>query len=684
MSVIAANCARSWGSLSAAVAAFMVWLVLILQPGQENNLWAFSYVALYHCFVPGILLVLSFRDVRQSFSHTLFWGGIFSYLLYVFSVLPLLRVGGVSWRYYLYFLIGMHSVILAVFLWKTFRADRREMAGGGWSRNSVWVVLVALMIAGCFNHVNFRNDSTYYIKRIKDAAHAQQVEFNNYEFVLDGQGAVQRQRASFFIHDWKPYYNYLAIPIRWVKTDVHQAWFLYTKIFIFQALLGASLLARALLGPTGSWIGLLLYVVNILPLRFFYGQSTESLDPGVIFSQMAQPRTVSEQIFLVAFFLACYSWLTSGKSKFLLLSGLMLLAITTQHYVALLLGGMNFVAFSLLALVLKAKEAGAWRAAKGFTKNNLLVFAPPALFFLLVPEYLQKLNQFLFHSDFQQSNPIYQTRILFDKSFFQLLSEICSPHNLMIFVAVFAGSFYLMGKVRNRAGKAYVFLLTNLFVYLALKFPLYNLIFDVSGAVARRLDAGLLSWLIVAVLVHGLLRRAMIRESLVKATSIVLIAGLFAVYGVDAFAADKRQRWNWGLHYLEMTKFLEYFRTQDTKDLRILTNYKNALDIYANLDAYLFQYDAQQYYPFNITAKLDEMVLYPWRNPQEMEYFLGVNKVDYIVLPGMDSGYFPQQEVRDALPRTYDYYLSAGYSAVYQDSHARVFKRILGHASQQR
>ncbi|KJJ84750.1 membrane protein, partial [Candidatus Omnitrophus magneticus] len=113
----------------------------------------------------------------------------------------------------------------------------------------ILILTIALFVLISFNHVNFRNDATYYIKRIKDAYYTENVEFNNYELKLGDDGKIKRERRIFFIQDRKPYFNYLSLPIKFYKFDFRYTWFIYTKIFAFLSILAVFVLASNLIGP---------------------------------------------------------------------------------------------------------------------------------------------------------------------------------------------------------------------------------------------------------------------------------------------------------------------------------------------------------------------------------------------------------------------------------------------------
>ncbi|KJJ83501.1 hypothetical protein OMAG_002631, partial [Candidatus Omnitrophus magneticus] len=75
-----------------------------------------------------------------------------------------------------------------------------------------------------------------------------------------------------------------------------------------------------------------------------------------------------------------------------------------------------------------------------------------------------------------------------------------------------------------------------------------------------------------------------------------------------------------------MTNYIGYFNdNKHDGSIKILTNYKTAVDVYSNLNAFVYQYDDTKFYPSNITGKLDALLHYPLENNERFKEFMKDN-----------------------------------------------------------
>ena len=656
-----------------AICLYLIWFAAVFLLPQ-NNIYTFTYITIFQFFVPGILLAFVLNIHNRSVIELLLYGAIFSYIIFLLTIMSCLRIS-VSWDTFLVSIFVVYVIILIVFLMRGGKSSYSFLRPP--TKNEILVCIIGMLVAIVFSHVSFRNDATYYIKRIKDLYHSNTVEFTQHDLIMNETGQLEMKENKLFMHDWQPYFNYLTLPLKLSKLDFRYAWYIYTKLYIFISILAVLVLGNNLLGPAYSPIVLALYFISIFPLAFYYGQT--DMEIGVIFSEMAYPRMVSENIFYFAFLNTMLQSFRTHSRKLLIIAGLILLCLASQHLVAFSFGAVNLIMFtSVLFCVSAFSRHGSFDLLKIFFKRNFTVVIFSLLFFLLIPDYFQKITDYLFAHNYQKKLVIYDSYInIVDKTWLQLLLEVFSRSNLMIALSVAIGLPFLLIRTYKSRSKIHLFLLSNLFVYLLLKFPLYNPVYHLSGAFARRFDAALLSCFIVAFLVIAVLRSIRLREGLSGYAAFLIVLFTFIFYGTESYASTHWKMWNWGRDYFKMTKYLEYFEIDKVKGITVLTDYKTALDVYANLDAYLYNYDdaLKHVAHFAITNKMDDLLYSPNRNAASFKKLTEISPADFIIFPKEKYAYLPPEKMKVILEESYPFYRGLkDYDIVYEDGYYVIFK----------
>ena len=658
---------------------YLLWIIaFVLGTTKSTNIVIFTYITLFQFFIPGLVLGASFGLFNRPLTEIILYSFILSYMVYLVATLPTLFFQ-VKWQFFVGLNIFLYLLVFVIFIIKSYKGLIFK-----WVKpdvNEIFVIALGIVVLLSFTYINFRSDASYYNNRISSSIQSNYVETGSYNWNLNKDGSMSNIKYCVFHEKFKPFFNFLALPLKYTSFDQRYGWFIFNKIFIFLSIIGVYCLGRGLLNPTYGYLSLLFFMVIVFILGFYYGEGNITRT-GLLFAQAAYPRHVSENIFLLAFYLTCVNAFRTQNRNTFLFAGLILLSILSIHYYAFTWAVLNFVMFSVIifALSLYYTKNVSFEFTK-LLKNNMYVAAFSAVYLLCLIIFTDYYHDFIYYKKyFQATYSGYGSAYLANKTFYGQCLTLLNKANILIVISIIFGTPLLILKAKSVTAFVPLFLLSNLLVYLLLKFPLHNLVLEFNAALAGRVDGGVLPFMIVAFIVVCLGKRLNWKTSYMNYTAAVVIVTIFVVFGTNnSFAEKLRYRKNAGHDYLKMTEYFNSIKTPSEGGITVFTNYKTAVDVFAFLNAYVYQYDSKAIWPFTISwykKDLEELLIYPDKQSEKLNFFVNNNRVDYIVLPTANTPYLTKKMVLNFDRAIKFYNQLKTYKLIYSDKYYYVYKNI--------
>ncbi len=667
---------------------YILWiLAFILSISGSSDTAIFSYIVLFQFFVPGMVLGASFGLFKRPITEIILFSFIISYLIYLAAALPTLFLR-VEWTHFIGLNIFLYTAVLVIFFMKSYKGLSFNLKKP--DVQELFIIVFGVVALLLFSYINFRSDASYYNNQISSSLESRYVETFNYNWNFDKEGELTRSYNKQFHHDYQPYFNFLALPLKYSSFDQRYGWFIFNKLFVFLSIIAVYCLGRKLLNPGCGYLSLQFFLINIFIVGFYYRTGSIGAS-GLIFAQAAYNRHVAENIFLLAFYLVSIEAFRDHRKRSFFCAGLILLSMLSMHYFAFFWASLNFLSFSMIifAVSLYHTKNASFEFVK-LLKSNIYVSISSIIYLLC----LFALTDY--YSDYAYCTKMYDAYmsdfygvIRFKKlAFLELIKGFHGIGYILIIISIIAGVPFLIIKiVASRAVKVFgtreiasIFLLSNLLLYLVLRFPVYNTILVNNHWLAWRINGGLLSFVIIAFVIANLSERFNLKNTVFKYTPAVLIIIIFTVFGTDnGFAKKVRYRKNSGYEYLKVT---EYFKSIDKPidgGITIYTDYKSAFDVFANFNVYTVQYWPKMFWPFTISPfkkDLEHLLFHPQEQEEKLLAFLNKNRVDYIILPTKNTLYLKKEDAPNFDEAIKFYSGMKKYNLVYSDKYYYVFKKL--------
>ena len=703
---------------------YLIWFVdFILSISGSYSYIAFTYLTFFQMFIPGFVLGISFGLSKRPLTEIILYSFVFSYFVYLIVALPTLFFN-IDWEFFLTLNFLLYFFIAAIFLLRINRGLLLE-----WDRpniNEVFVIILAVAVAISFTYINFRSDASQYNNRIASSLQSEQVQtVHSTQWTIDDNGELSSESKSIFHHDYKPYFSFLALPLKYFYVDQHSyvdqryGWFIFSKFFILLSIVAAYCLGNRLYGVRFAHISLLCYIFIVFVLGFYAG-STNLKASGIFFSQIAYPRGVSF-IFLLAFYITSLDAIRTRETWKFFAAGLILLCIFTISSMDFYWASLNFLLFSIIVFLKSgfSKKDLFYRIIQ-FLKHNAYVAIPSAIVLLapfsLTDYWREGLNFRLTwvdrYPDFDDPryklNTIEWAKKFIDRSGILYVTTLILSFPLLIKLVI---------KERNISTQ---FLLSNISALVIFKSPMaHNFLVDNKlRMISLRIDHWFLFFIFIAFLVNLYVSKRTVNNEDSSKKSIWLYCSLIVIisiaFGTDnRFSKDLRHRKNAGYEFLESTEYLRYLKpiSDKTEGISVLTNIKTAVDVYAFINAATFQYRSDYYWSLSIALgrkDLEHLLFYPndvshfvegYKKWKDLSEFLNakslnnqflrwkdkggrlidlieLNRVDYIVIPTLNSPYSSKVESSIHFNNAIDFYNNLdNYTLVYLDRYYYVYKR---------
>ena len=623
---------------------YLLWVgAFLLNLAQSPSLVVFSYLTFFQFFIPGLVLGLSFGLAKRPLTEIIFFSFILSYLVYLAAALPTLFFQ-VQWPIFVGLNVFLYLLVFAIFIIKSYKGLILK-----WIKpdgHEIFVVALGIFVLLSFTYINFRSDANQYNNRITSSRQSSYVETKlAANWIPDDDGELSREFVRAFHHDYKPYFSFLALPLKYSSVDQRYGWFIFTKLFIFLSIIGVYCFGRKLGGPICGHLALMLFMFTVFIVSFYYGLHN-IINSGLWFAQAAYGRHVAENIFLLGFYLTIIEAFRNRERKSFLFAGLILLCMLSVHHFAFLWAAVNFFLFSIIVFFVSACRAkNFFPELKNFLKNNAYVAIPSVIFLLgliVLSNYWEDVTYFA--TTIEENYPGYNDSIK-RVTVFEQIRMLWDNASILFILSIVLGIPFLALRAIRKENIASQFLLSNIFLYVILKSPaVYNtLLVKEMGSVVGRLDGGLLFFIIIAFLIGCLVKRLKLKGTLLIYAMGLSAVIIFTIFGTDnSFAKELRYRKNAGYDFLRTT---EYFKSiekpsNDAGGFTVLTNLKTAVDMYAFFNAYTFQYKERLYWPLIMRGRkdLERLLYYPQEEDGKLIDLIDNSQVDYIIVPTEKQG----------------------------------------------
>jgi hypothetical protein len=516
----------------------MLWgAVFALGLSRPLGTPGFLMLVLFQFFVPGLVLGASFGLVKRPCTEIIVYSFIISYLVFLAATLPSL-VMRISWPVFTGMNIFLYLLVLAVF----FVRCRRET--GELPKPEPLELLVAalgILVMATYSYINYRNDATYYNHIISASLQSPYLENKIWIWNFSSGGQLVREPVNLFQLNYVQYFNFLAFPLKTSAYDQRYAWLLYHKLFCFLSMLSIYSFGRRLLNAACGTLSLFLYMITVLLLGFYYYYPSGEM--GLLFLQAAHAKQVTQYILLFAFYSTLITAFRDNRRNTFLFAGAILLAMLTIHQLSFVYGVFSFVMFGILVPVFARRGTrGMRREIYALLKKGLYVMLLPAVYliYLLIGSgyYKEIMYYHTVYSKSQWDDP--DAMAIKSWGIGDKLKSLLGRAKVLIDVSVPAGVlFWGRAWIRKRPNIylefGSLFLLSNLALYLLLKFPLFNLLTRLDFSTGRYIDSLFLSYCIPAFIIASFFDGGKLRMSMrgFNCAVIGLTAVLYILFGTN-------------------------------------------------------------------------------------------------------------------------------------------------------
>ena len=696
---------------------YLIWIIVSVATisGHKSD-FSLSYLIFFQLFIPGAVLGVVFNWHKKTLTEFVLYSFILSYLIYIIGVLPAFFFD-IRWSLSIGINAFLYFSVLIAFLLKT-RLIADEVFCK-FSADDFYIITIAAVIAVSSSYVNFRSDASQYINRVTSTIESEYVQTVYSDHWEIRENEVLLVNNSVFHHDYKPYYSFLALPLKYSKMDQRSGWFIFNNFFVFLSLIAAFSLGKKLCGVQFGYVALFAFVFSVFVLGLIDG-GTFLRGTGRFFSQIAYPRYFSGGVLLAVFYISMIDAIKKQSLLKVLFSGSILLCIFTVSGLEFYWASLSTLIFSsILFLKYNFTISSNSSSVASFVKFNSLVAMPSfvlLLFLFIFTSYWQELVAFKL--GFNEAYPDFN-RNMYKLSLGEFKDFILKSSGLLYIIVVLGGFILLIRKVKQNRDIASIFVLSNVLIYLFLKLPpIHNLLIDADmRMINERLDGWLLFYICGAVMITHI--DSTIKLSFInvqkKIIYLLLVSIIFIIFGTNNYySMDLRFRKNAGYDFLEMTEYLNFMKndTKSNQGISVLTNKKSAFDVYAFLNAATFQYQNRYLYPLSLglgRKDIERLLYYPneqsafiaeldsdTRSIQQYIIDRGLNssflkfksdgaklvnliethKVDYILIPTRDNMYSGAVKSDDDFRSAIEYYNKLdNYSLAYQDKYYYLYRR---------
>lgn len=662
--------------------SYLLWGVasFLILP-KFPNLLASSYIIFFQFFIPGLVVGISFGLSKRPLTEIVLFSFIISYMVYLVAALPTLFFH-VAWPLFIGFNVFLYFLALAIFIIKSGKGLIVK-----WNKpdaNEIFVIVLGIVVLFVFTYINFRSDATEYNNRISSSLQSNHVETTNLShWILKDNGQLIKEPIKSFFSDYKTYFNFLAMPIKYTAMDQRHGWFIFNKLFIFLSILGIYCLGKKLRGPVSGHLALLFFMVTVFIFGFYYGENSFTAT-GALFEHAAYGRFVAENIFLLAFYLMAVEAFQNQQRNSFLFAGLILLCMFSIHYYAFCWAAINFLLFSLIVFFTSIRRGNEKFAEfKNLVMNN----ARTAVFSVLLI-----LGLFIFTNYINDAFYLANTMVEGQPGRFDLINKVTlagqiktlwDKENILFILSIMLGIPLLVAHAIKKKDVAAKFLLSNVLLYVITMLPLvYNaLMAHKLKSFTERLDASLLFYVIAAFLIAWLVDRFKTISKFVICLAALSTVLIFIVFGTDnSYAKELRYRKITGFYYMQTTNYFNYLEKPDGRQggFTVLTNIKAAMDVFAYFNAYTFQYRKELYGTPAISAgrkDIERLLFYPHEQGGKLVKLIEQARVDYIIIPTEKSTYAVVNSAAD-FNKALDFYNGLNnYNLIYSDDYYYVYKK---------
>jgi len=333
---------------------YVLWgIALVYSHLKTGNLVLFAYLTLFQFFVPGMILGASFGLLNRPLTEIILYSFILSYLIFLLASLPT-QFLHMEWPFFIGVNVFLYLLVLAIFLVKS-----HQGLSYGFKKPEVQelcVLALGIFVFLSYSYINYRSDATFYNHYVSASLESKYVDNAGYDWKLTDDGNLSKEWIKIFYLDYVQYFNFISLPLRWSSFDQRYGWLIYHKLFIFLSIISVYCLGRRLLNPACGHLSLLFYFVTVFPLGAYYYYRTGEV--GLMFLQSAHPKSVTQNVFLLAFYLTVITAFKNQSRKYFLFAGAILLCMFSIHYLSAVYAVLNFIAFQhgSLCLIVHMKQ----------------------------------------------------------------------------------------------------------------------------------------------------------------------------------------------------------------------------------------------------------------------------------------------------------------------------------------
>lgn len=672
--------------LSILILYFLFVAALIINIYKPYSLAVFLYITFFQFFIPGMVLGASFGLFKRPFTEIILYSFIISYLIFLVASLPTLLFS-IEWQSFIGINVFLYLLVLAVFLLKRHKNEDFEFKKP--ETQELCVLALGVLILLSYTYVNYRNDATFYNHIVSASLESKHIEKKIYAWALSNDGKLSKELIKLFTLNYVQYFNFIALPLKCAAFDQRYAWLIYHKLFSFLSMLSVYCLGRGLLNPTCGYLSLFFYFVTVFPLGFYYFYLTG--DIGLMFMQSAHAKQVTQNIFLFAFYSTIITAFKTQNRNNYLFAGAILLCMLSIHQLSFVYGVLNYIMFSVIILFVSAYNTkGIYSEFIKILKNGFYVASLSVvylLYFFICSGYFNEIMYY--HTIWSKSQFDYpEAMAIKNWAFYDKLKSLFGRAKILIDISLIFGiPFWILkfAKKRLRVSNEFcsMFLFSNLVLYLLLKFPLFKALTQLDFSIGNYVDALLLSCFILAFIVACTLERLKLNLNLSGFNfAVVLLTTLvYIFFGTNnVFAKHFRTKNHLsGDVYLAMTEYLNSIKKCPEGGVTVLTAMKPSVDAYAFLNAYVFQFEGATLYPYSLNSakikEIDELIFYPHKNESKVKSFINSKRVDYIVLPTVNTPWVTKEQAEDNSQAIGFYKRFPGYKLIYSDKYYYVYER---------
>jgi len=499
-----------------ALILYLIWFISFV--ANVNGVYgsvALSYLIFFQLFVPGFILNAIFGFLNKPLTELILYSFVLSYLIYLIAAIPTFFVD-VDWGIFTLINVVLYLSILVLFLVKIFRGLNIQ-----WdvkNPNEIFVVILALIVAVSFSYINFRSDASQYNNRIVSSIQAENVQSTySTKWLIDGD-RVYSKNVSEFHHDYKAYFSFLALPIKYSVIDQRYGWFIFSKFFIFLSILAAYSLGKKLYGYKFGHLSLFFFLGAVLVLGLYNGGVNISTS-GYLFAQISYPRGVAGSVFMIVFYMSLIDAIKKSDDIKLLLSGLILLSIFTVSTLDFYWASLNTFIFSIIVLFkanVISDVKGYCHSINGCIKYNAVIALPSALLLLLLIMFTNYWQEGInFQSTFEEKYPGFNSDIYKLNVISYIQKFIDRSGSVYIFVLFMFSIFVVKNMVKTDSVSS-IFILSNMLLYLVFKNNIsHNLLIDYDlRMISTRIDGWLLFYIYCSFISYYFFEKAMVQKEL--------------------------------------------------------------------------------------------------------------------------------------------------------------------------